>query len=256
MKLYDSLNPFKFKRKKMQKVTVLICLLFLVFSAAHAQKTFLGVTAGYNYVQINTSSNVAMDPTFGETIGLSLFNIKKNNWETVLDFVIEKYHYQGFTRITYGFSVSDKASIDPISTLISFSAYKCLDVKKHFKLGAGFWMSTINNDHKYPAYPSHYFNSPDKANLDYNTEQLFDTNLSPFLPFLSDFGPSFEALFCINQRLNFGLKYKIGFKNLYHANDEVTWKQNYLSLNVNYYPKFRHTSPSIFIKKPSESFKN
>ncbi len=233
-------------------------IVFIIFSLAlvkqsAAQKTFFGIKAGISYVQIRTSVDVSMNPTIGEGIGLSLLTVRKNNWETVFDIGFEKYHYEGYTRVTAFPTKSPNASIDAKSVLANFSIYQFLDEKKHFKFGIGIWASSISNDYKYPAFPLHYWtapNAPSLASLNFYTDYLFVSDLI----FLSDLGPSFDAVYQFNDAFQLGIKYRVGFKNQYKENYGATWSQNYLNLNFTYY--FGRTQEkSIFKNKPSENFK-
>ncbi len=220
---------------------------------AQSKKNFWGVNAGINYVQIHTSIDVPLNPVFGTSIGLSLLMVKKNNWEMALDVSVGKFHYEGLSRPSYFDPSTVKATIDPLSGLVNFSIFRSLDAKKHFKLGVGFWMSSIINDYKYPPYPLHLWGAENVSHAYFNVDYLFDSN---DIIFLSDLGPSFDAVYCFNSSAQLGFKYHIGLKNLYHDDTAgAMWKQNTLTLNFTYYFGRNETERSIFKKRPSENFK-
>jgi len=229
----------------MQKTISFICLINLVFTQVNSQNSFFGINAGYHYVKINTSSNVSMNPTFGESIGVSILRVRKDNWEMNFDFSFEKYHYEGFTRLSYYLGSTENGTIDAFSGLANYSALKFIDKNKHFKLGAGIWMSANSNDHKYQLETIHYWGTSDDPSKNYDIDRLLGV----------DIGPSFDAIYCFNTSAQLGLKYRVGMINQNYDQTNDTWRQNFLGFNFTYYFGRDEAERSVFKKRPSENFK-
>ncbi len=196
---------------------------------------YLGFRAEVSTLQLTLSEDAAVKASTPYGVGLAFHYPFTQTWEMTMSGMASFYNVTGNTR---NYNAATQKWIAGSSKTINITAFEAdytilhgFGDAQHIKVGAGVWYSALTSSRPTLTTDTESWGSNAALAKNYQLNSLFG---------LSNYGVLFEGLYNVNDALQFSVRYKLGFGNLYKTETAVSgsaasWQQNSLNLGVVYY---------------------
>lgn len=215
----------------MKKTPFFVVLTLLMVHGLHAQTQYLGFRADIGIVMPSYSETVTVKTSTAFGGGMTYFYPYSPKLDLAIDLCVSFYNMTSNMRTLTGASwTTPKEQVFSMMTGdMHYVMFYSFGEQQTFKLGAGGFYGIVSKSSA--GVGTEYLGADAAPAKNYNLTNLIGIGSN------KNYGVVAEGIYNMNDKLQFSMRYKLGFANLYKqpSGSTATWNQSMLNISAMYF---------------------